>query len=146
MLSTYISEENYNKYLYHYTSEEVLINHILPEKRLRFSPFYETNDPHETKSWHFSMSDDLEVGMESQSSKDFLKNQERFSDILKSQIKVLCFAQDNIEDGWRYGKGTLKPRMWAQYAKNHTGACIIFNRTKLIDDISKIKTTSYNGS
>gem|GEM_PF-5250764 len=36
-----------NKYLYHYTNSSSALLFILPQKKLRLSPCYKTNDPRE---------------------------------------------------------------------------------------------------
>ena len=42
-----------DRYLYHYTRAETLVNHILPSESLRFSRFQNVNDPRESKDWVF---------------------------------------------------------------------------------------------
>ena len=43
-----------DRYLYHYTKAETALTHILPMNRLRLGRFENTNDPRETRHWHFS--------------------------------------------------------------------------------------------
>ncbi len=42
-----------DRYLYHYTRAETLVDHILPSESLRFSRFQNVNDPRESKDWVF---------------------------------------------------------------------------------------------
>ena len=43
-----------DKYLYHYTRAQTLVDHILPSNCLRFSRFENVNDPQESKDWTFN--------------------------------------------------------------------------------------------
>lgn len=132
---------NINKYIYHYTTIENLLLYILPQKRIRMSSMNNTNDPQEICNINFTLSDDLRLGNDSEADfvKNFLNNQNIFSDIIKKNVKVLCFAQDDVEllkESFGFGKGFTKLRMWAQYSNNNKGACLIFNKQKLIDKLS----------
>lgn len=64
------------------------------------------------------------------------------------QIKMASFSCDgrpnykrNPTDELYYldysGRGFSYPRMWAQYANNNKGVCIIFNKKKLLEEIKK---------
>lgn len=70
-------------------------------------------------------------------SDDFMDNQKRFSCALTDDIRVLCFAQDTLGyAGMSYSdRGFSKPRMWAQYANNHKGVCLVFNKELLINKV-----------
>ena len=129
-----------NKYIYHYTTIENLLLYILPQKRIRMSSINNTNDPQEMCNVNFSLSDDLNLGADSEADcmKNFLSNQSCFSDTIKKNVKVLCFAQDDmllLNESFGFGKGFTKPRMWAQYSNNNKGACLIFNKNKFIDKL-----------
>ncbi len=127
-----------DKYLYHYTTMEKLLMYILPHKQLRLSSLSKTNDPHEISSRHFNLIDDLNLSNDGESFDNFIPDQEHFSNALKNNIIVLCFAQDDMLlcGVSRLGKGFLKPRMWAQYADNHLGACLFINKAKFIDSFT----------
>lgn len=129
---------NPDLYLYHYTSAEVLLRHILPEKKLRFSPLRYMNDPRESKDWSFTLVCPSEIPENEQ----FIDIRKQATMIAKSSYKILCFTQDDlhiINDPIDYNflRGYGHPRMWAQYAKNHTGACIIFDKERLNYSISQ---------
>jgi hypothetical protein len=49
-------------------------------------------------------------------------------------VHVLCFTEDEPAppDGQRYGDGSMRARMWAQYADNHAGVCLCFDSDRLI--------------
>lgn len=133
-----------SRYIYHYTSVETLIKYILPQKKLMFSPLFKSNDPDELK-WHIceSIDDDgllskkLEAAME-----DGIIIEKSISENILNNVKTICFSQDNsslnysmldsIYSEYYAGKGFSKPRMWAQYAQNHTGVCLVFEKEKIL--------------
>ncbi len=43
------------RYVYHYTRADTAITKILPDQRLRMSPYRDLNDPREAKEWFFSV-------------------------------------------------------------------------------------------
>lgn len=123
--------------MYHYTSVDTLIKYILPQKRLRFSRLDATNDPEERK-WHICTGLN-DAGVGDAEYLEFFKNAAYISCLIALNARVLCFSQDNDEDeiecmGRPYtGKGFARPRMWAQYAENHTGVCLVFDKKKVVD-------------
>jgi hypothetical protein len=115
------------------------LDHVLPECRLRLSPFESTNDPKETKSWHFSLwssryrNEDHETGR---------KIGVELSATLKQNTTLACFCTDNAPlsgDHTRdiLNRGYCKPRMWAQYADNHRGVCLVFRKDALVQKIAE---------
>ena len=141
-----------NKFIYHFTSAETTIDHILPSLKLRFSPYTKTNDPYETKNWSITIKNSLEeidkINDQNLKSKvidqvmDFNYSRFDFINKMKERIKVLCFSEDikdfnldhkasyfGFKRGWGY------PRMWAQYGHNHKGVCLMFNKEILKEEI-----------
>lgn len=122
-------------YVAHYTRFETAVDLILRNKSLRLGPLSATNDPRETKTWHFAVgtSRSHENSPSSAELKELSKRNVDFDRILKHGCKVLCVSQDaekafkqDIPDR-AYGK----PRMWAQYAGNHSGVCLILDKESL---------------
>ncbi|WP_411800844.1 DUF2971 domain-containing protein [Aeromonas caviae] len=52
---------------------------------------------------------------------------------LKEKTSLICFTKDKILSGNHLEdmplRGFCKPRMWAQYAGNHSGVCLIFDES-----------------
>ncbi|MBU4264308.1 MAG: DUF2971 domain-containing protein [Proteobacteria bacterium] len=127
-------EKDPNRYIYHYTSASTAIDFILPNQTLRLSPYTSTNDPKETKDWHFDQGakgDDFDFGKY-----PLFELASKLSKAIKQKAKVLCFCQDrgplrgvNIHD-IPY-RGYFKPRMWAQYGDSHRGVCLILEKKNL---------------
>jgi len=130
-----------DKYLYQYRSAKTLVEHILPTQSLRMGPFAFTNDPRETKDWVFgygTRNGPLDI-------EQIKRVEQEATQTAKSKSKVICFVRDGadgvgMELNAIYERGFCRPRMWAQYAQNHTGACLVFQsnslRKALSDSIS----------
>jgi len=130
--------ESTEKYLYHYTSSGTLLEKIITNQMLRFSPLDKTNDPRETKEWQFSISRNTS---EDASPSDLTSIMNHASSIVKRNVKALCLSKDqqidndDPEDIFKRGYGKL--RMWAQYGENHKGACLIFDKEELTKTIEQ---------
>lgn len=128
------------RYLYHYTRAPTLVKHILASETLRFSRFQNVNDPRESKEWVFgyhSQSHDLGF--------DTTRLEADLNQCLKHSWRIGCFVsdpyealvtrqrEDKSEDILiaAYERGHSRPRMWAQYADNYGGACLVFDKAKL---------------
>ncbi|MBT2727821.1 DUF2971 domain-containing protein [Bacillus sp. ISL-75] len=123
---------NPDQYLYHFTTYTTALEHILTSRTLRFSPFSKTNDPRESKHWNFTLILSSDDNLDNQAVYNL---QSEINKLLKNNTKLLCFTRDNIlqTDALSFirGRGFAHPRMWAQYAGNHTGICLVFDKYKL---------------
>ena len=117
-----------NEYLYHFTSSENLIR-ILETMSLKLSDFKKLNDLNENNIPHYYFINGRRLAQ----TKNYIKN----------HCKILCFSQDYLYKH-RLLSGINHPRMWAQYAQNSTGACIIINENLFLKQNENIlKTTFY---
>ena len=127
--------------LFHFTSSETAIKHILFEKQLKLNSLANMNDPWENKNFeHYYKNLDVEKFPEI-----FQKEKEIHK--IKSHSKIACFCtneapkiveltenQKVIEIEDKYSRLAFeRSRMWNQYADNHKGVCIIFSQIKLIE-------------
>ena len=122
-------------YVAHYTRSETAVDHILKNRTLRLGPFIATNDPRETKTWHFAVgrSGSHENSVTSEQLESLSKRNVEFDRILKHGCKILCVSQD-AENAFKLDisdRAYGKPRMWAQYAGNHSGVCLLFDKQTL---------------
>lgn len=121
-------------YLYHYTTTDTALNHILKKRTLKFNSFSKVNDPRESKEWDISpfvrMGLNLELDQYDAISREV-------SDILKANAKIVCFSRDKNEaiGEWQpealLDRGFSKPSMWHHYGGKHNGLCLMFDRNKL---------------
>lgn len=127
-------------YLYHYTTADTALNHILKKRTLKFNSFSKVNDPRESKEWDISpfvrMGLNLELGQYDAISREV-------SEILKGNAKLVCFSRDKNEavGKWQPGalleRGFSKPSMWHHYGEKHNGLCLMFDRNKLNNSFIK---------
>jgi hypothetical protein len=91
-----------------------------------------TNGPKETKEWEFSF--------RIRSAEVKTSNTRNYSEAIRIKFqemcKVICFTKDGILDCKSnnikaLNRGYSHPRMWAQYAGNHSGVCMVFSKYKL---------------
>ena len=119
-------------YVYHYTSTRVLLDHILPTNQLKAGRYINTNDPKESKSWSFNIGTNQERDLKVYSL-ELLS--EEMTNGMKNRTNVICFSADRTLTGNHikdiHNRGFCRTRMWAQYADNHKGVCLIFNRNKI---------------
>lgn len=147
---TPITREEYDKYVYHFTTKETALEHILPKKQIRLSSFQKTNDPKESKDWHFSLSHDIEAPQTEELTNYLREIMQKGAIQIKEKCKVLCVSRDiyinEEQHDLNYSRGYAKPRMWAQYGGNYTGVCLVFEKTDLdkeIFNISKKNSMEY---
>jgi len=112
--------------LAHYTKIETLIEHILPSKKLKLSKLTELNDPLENR-WKYDHISYQGWKAPPEHCWEALKQEYQN---LANCIKVCCFSAENTQKP--NAQIYKKMRMWAQYAQNHKGVCILFDKEKLI--------------
>lgn len=125
--------------LCHYTRKDTALEKILYTKKIKLGQLLFTNDPKESAgirgSFAVPNSTDPEVSSIAH------EVHEIASTIRLEEWKVLCLSRNRTERGVRSGlldplsKGYGKPRMWAQYAENHAGICLVFNGKQLAANI-----------
>ncbi len=124
--------------LYHYTKRDTALKDILWEDEFMLSPLAQTNDPKDSDPRRFSISIDIE----DDTAPDFLELGKEADQFVRDGCHLGCFTLDRAEsvsdsstDSTRYGDGPLRARMWAQYADNHDGICLIFDQEALEDAV-----------
>lgn len=114
------------KYVFHYTKWERLLD--IMETGLRLGPLAQMNDPRESKDW---LPNFLIQGQDLTDEATIIAEEE--SRNYKRRIRVSAFCLDQpfgmVENQGR--RGYARPRMWAQYADNHRGVCIVLDRAGL---------------
>src|SRR5216684_1352726 len=127
-------------YLYHYTSTNTALNHILKTGTLMFNSFQKVNDPRESKQWEISTMVNGDLNLKH---KDYQLIAREVSQTLKGNAKVACFSRDKVEAVGKWQpeaslhRGFAKPSMWHYYANKHNGLCLMFNKVKLENAIKK---------
>jgi hypothetical protein len=110
------------EFLYHYTNATAA-KKILDTQQLKFGHVHRSNDPFEILSNRYSHLD-----FPNKKSEDYMLKLDAY---IKREMSFGCFGIDASRI-----RGDEKWTMWAHYANNHKGACLVFNKWKLL---SKIK-------
>ena len=129
--------QDYDKYLYHFTTAEKALCYILPSLELKLSSISHTNDPKENKL--FGAWDIFEHVPDFQ----YIKLDKPFTEFINNKCKVACFSHDYKIRGRNYS-GYDHPAMWAHYANRYSGVCLVFYKRILIKDIALLPDTKYN--
>jgi hypothetical protein len=124
--SVFSEEPPMLKYVYHYTKWERLLD--IMETGLRLGPLAQMNDPRESKDWLLNL---LIQGQDLTDEAAMVAEEE--SRNYKRKIRIGSFSLDQpfgaVENQGR--RGYARPRMWAQYADNHRGVCIVLRHAGL---------------
>ncbi|MCE9644709.1 MAG: DUF2971 domain-containing protein [Chloroflexi bacterium] len=120
--------------LCHYTKKDTALEKILFKRQIRLGQLGLTNDPKESKWRSFAII--YPENYKPRDSYPFPESEEVYR-ISKEEWKVLCMTQHLPKRKYkslmkneimpRFQHGWNRPRMWAQYADNHSGVCLIFD-------------------
>ena len=145
-----------HEFVYHYTSRDVGLQHILGEQRLRLGLLKNTNDPRENRTWSFGISGtDLPEPTTEEERRESVQRTfeicEQAPKIIQENCKVLCATMDDpsyapYADGHTDAKrGYGHSRMWAQYGELHKGICLIFHKEILDQEVTAaLDSTTYD--
>jgi hypothetical protein len=129
---------------YHYTNRAAAFEHILPTKLLRLGSLATMRDPLENKerAEHLFTPASWPEG-------DVEKLRALERDAL-ANTKILSLTVDRPHDpgvSEAHAWGYARPRMWEQYAENHAGVCLVFDRDHIhqqaLDHLQAINTTAW---
>jgi len=141
-INVFESIERVDQYIYHYTSLQKGLEYILPDMKLRLSPLTDVNDPRESKNLILQIPDLCDYKDEEDDKPlDAATYTTIFLKQLQKEHKILCFSRDSkdifgVEDKFKsIYRGYNKPTLWAHYADNHKGMCLIFDKEKIINDV-----------
>jgi hypothetical protein len=129
--------------LFHYASAASL-EAILASGNIRLNTLDRMNDPRERKDW---VARDLVVP-EGDLDWSMLAEQGAVADepnrLLRLGARIACFTQEReplpgADPDALFHRGWARARMWHQYAAAHTGACLVFDMTELVDAVDSAR-------
>jgi Protein of unknown function (DUF2971) len=129
------------EYFFHYTSRDAAFEHILPERRLRLSPYARMRDPLEAKAPNFGAAmtvppNEVEVDEMNHvwfEARELVGRKRAEAKLLSLTIDATDYKpQDEM-----FGRGYARARMWEQYAEKHQGVCLVFERAGLTALVEK---------
>lgn len=126
--------------IYHYTTAETAIQHILHTDSLRLSPRLRSNDPIEKKGFSIGgmttqLDDEKSRALFKRTDGDAKFINDKIDDLVRN-AKQLCFCKNYYSRGefLMDHYGFLKPRMWNQYGENFRGVCLAYSKSKLLEN------------
>jgi Protein of unknown function (DUF2971) len=121
--------------LCHYTTADAAFGHIIPSGELRLSPYARMRDPLENRELRFAFRDSGDdPGDEALGAlvTDAIRQ-------LRNRTLLLSFTidarQGYSDDDLPFMRAWARARMWEQYASNHTGVCIAFDRESVLSHV-----------
>jgi hypothetical protein len=130
--------------VYHYTKLQIALERILLDKTILLREITHTNDPRESKKRFYS---DLSWGNLNNSHGSLEIEDQKITGEWRvfctccsyhppsNFIKEYFVAQRENRLGDHHKYGMSYSRMWAQYAENHSGICLIFDGQQLHNNI-----------
>ena len=117
--------------LAHYTDAAAVFEHILPDRRLRMSPYRKMRDPAENQDFVPGIAwsgDQPRADDASARVYEYIKR-------VRDAMRVLSFTRDAADQPGssdpEFDCCWARPRMWEQYGDDHQGACLLFARDRL---------------
>lgn len=122
--------EEDNQYLFHYTAYPSALN-ILLSQQLRLGSLEKMNDPLEFEDHHGQPL--MYQGERSEEEyEEMVCDYEGAVSEKERSVRFASFSMDRYPCCNNFSKGWARSRMWAQYADNHKGVCLVFDKTNLI--------------
>jgi hypothetical protein len=131
-----------DKYFFHYTTRDRAFGGILAEGALRLSTYGNMRDPLESQPWRFTFGGyGLDRG-DDEALLAQLNEYERFESEVNEGVRdnsrllsLTIDADPNAREQEPFCRGWARARMWEQYAENHCGVCLVFDRKILTDAV-----------
>lgn len=126
-----VSPGSVGKWLCHYTTADAAFEYILPMGQLRMSPYRLMRDPLEERDLTFSAAyfpDAIPAAEEG-----YWNLVARIARV-RGEMRLLSLTMDadHYDEGdFLYAFGWARARLWEQYASNHAGVCLVFERERL---------------
>jgi hypothetical protein len=126
--------------LCNYTTADAALDHIIPSGRLRMSPYARMRDPLENRELGFTGGS---LPLDGKFEEDVLADVMDLTDAVESRVRrirdrmlLLSFTTE-ARQGYAlqdepFMRAWARARMWEQYACNHEGVCIAFDRERTL--------------
>src|SRR4051812_18455487 len=107
--------------LFHYTSLDTAVRHILATGQIRMNPFSRMRDPREYQRW---LPTGAGYGLDpTDFDRHMAEGTGRLNE-LKDRFKLLAMTMDDPEDPTVYGRGFARSRLWETYGDRGRGVCL----------------------
>jgi deoxycytidine triphosphate deaminase len=121
-------------YLCHYTRAETAFEHIIPSGKLRMNPYAQMRDPFENRHPHLSVPNGKL--WQDEARRRLWLQVVNTTGWLRSRVRLLSLTQGDYRPGNEHELPFRMPwsraRLWEQYADNHEGVCLVFDREAML--------------
>jgi hypothetical protein len=128
--------DDLSRTLCHYTTADAAFGHIIPSGQLRMSPYGRMRDPLESRELSFAIATSDDGTDDDKALMDKVIDAVRQ---LRNRTLLLSFTIDETrgytEDDRPFMRAWARARTWEQYASNHAGVCIAFDREQALSHI-----------
>jgi hypothetical protein len=128
---------------FHYTTREAAFGGIMAEHKLKLATYGRMRDPLENQPWRFTFAGYGPRPADEQAMAERLNGYTLFEDELnvgvrdRSHLLSLTVDVEPDPEGEQepFCRGWARARMWEQYAENHRGVCLAFDKEKLTESL-----------
>jgi|SRR5215218_5669425 len=130
----------------HYTRAHTAFEHILPSRELKMNPYSKMRDPFESKRPAFHVASAW--GHDEDAQMELFWAVQDAVGRSRDTYRLLSLTQGDeptgnpLEQPFRFPWS--RARMWEQYAENHAGVCLVFDREELLETLGR--NLAKNGS
>lgn len=123
--------------LFHYTRAATAFERILPDKKIRLSPYASMRDPLEAQHWPEPPAYFVDPDNELQDQLELA----RLAVVVQAKaaarlVSLTVDADDYREDTEPFGRGYARASMWQLYGDDHRGVCLAFDRKQLLSELT----------
>jgi hypothetical protein len=112
----------------HYTCAQVAFEHVLPESRIRLSPYRRMRDPAENKD---IVPGTAGYGVDADTFDESVRAMIDEIKARRDRCRLLSLTENDTSAPETFGCCWARPRMWEQYADEHRGVCLLFDAERL---------------
>jgi Protein of unknown function (DUF2971) len=112
----------------HYTSAQVAFERVLPESRLRLSPYRLMRDPAENKD---IVPGTGGYGIDAATFDESVRGMIGEIKARRDRCRLLSLTHNDASAHATFGCCWARPRMWDQYGDKHRGVCLLFDAEHL---------------
>lgn len=126
------------EFLFHYTRASTAFEHILPDKRIRLSPYRSMRDPLEAQHWPDPPAYFVDPEKEGQDQLELA----RLGVVIEAKaaarlVSLTVDAADYDDNTDPFGRGYARASMWQFYGDDHRGVCLAFDRVSFLETLMR---------
>lgn len=124
--------------LFHYTRAATAFEHILPDKKIRLSPYSTMRDPLEAQHWPDPTAYFVDPNNELQEQLELA----RIGVVVEAKaaarlVSLTVDAEGYGEDAEPFSRGYARASMWQLYGDDHRGVCLAFDRERFLSALMR---------